>query len=159
VSDDIGWISDPTGLSRVNVYSSIDSREEVVKAPLIAQNSMVPQANYSFRMRYRNNQLRVWFTPEDLKRSKVYPLAEAPMPKDKWIAPEAEALMAPPLPFPIEEMAAALFSGVVQEPPIPNPEMGGGQIVLIAENNNKVQRPPQSLDRMHACLQKQVAFN
>jgi hypothetical protein len=81
------------------------------------------------------------------------------MPKDKWIAQEAEVLIAPPLPFSIEEAAAARFSGVVQEPPTPNPEIEGCQIVLIAQNNSKVQRPPQYLDRMHASLQKQVAFN
>jgi hypothetical protein len=40
-----------------------------------------------------------------------------------------------------------------------NPGIPGGHIALTATNNNGVQTPPNSLDMMHACLRKQVAFN
>jgi hypothetical protein len=40
-----------------------------------------------------------------------------------------------------------------------DPEVQGGRIALIASNNNIVQRPPNSLDRMHASFSKQVAYN
>jgi hypothetical protein len=55
--------------------------------------------------------------------------------------------------------SCGLFQGTVQEAPIPNPEIEGGHIVLIAQNNNQVQRPSQVLDRMHASYMKQAAFN
>jgi hypothetical protein len=58
------------------------------------------------------------------------------------------------LPLGLEELP-----GTIQEVLIPHPEIDGGQIVLIARNNNAVQRPPQNLDRMHASLSKQIAFN
>jgi hypothetical protein len=40
-----------------------------------------------------------------------------------------------------------------------DPEVQGGRTALIASNNNIVQRPPNSLDRMHASYSKQVAYN
>jgi hypothetical protein len=51
------------------------------------------------------------------------------------------------------------FSGVAQGVRDLNPEIPGGYIALVATNNNGVQTPPNSLERIHACLQKQVAFN
>jgi hypothetical protein len=42
----------------------------------------------------------------------------------------------------------------------PDPEVVGGQIALIvAKDNNPVQVPPFNPDRMHASLQKQIAFD
>jgi hypothetical protein len=41
----------------------------------------------------------------------------------------------------------------------PDPEVQGGKIALVASNNNIVQKPPNSLDRMHASLPKQMAYN
>jgi hypothetical protein len=42
----------------------------------------------------------------------------------------------------------------------PGPEVQGGKIALIVDkNNNFVQQPPHCLDRMHASLPKQVAYN
>jgi hypothetical protein len=111
-------------------------------------------------MKYRNNLLRVWFTKEALRGPSGHPLAEAAISKDKWIAPEAELIIHPPVNSEeIPEVAQVLLSGVVQEEPIPNPEIKGGQIVLITQNNNIVQRPPQTLDTMHASLLKQIAYN
>jgi hypothetical protein len=40
-----------------------------------------------------------------------------------------------------------------------DPEVQGGEIALVATNNNIVQKAPNSLDRMHAPLPKQVAYN
>jgi hypothetical protein len=41
----------------------------------------------------------------------------------------------------------------------PNPEIPGGSIALVAISNNMVQEPPNALGRMHACREKQTAFN
>jgi hypothetical protein len=41
----------------------------------------------------------------------------------------------------------------------PNPEIPEGSIALVATNNNKVQQPPNTLDRIHASREKQIAFN
>jgi hypothetical protein len=57
-----------------------------------------------------------------------------------------------------EQSAGILFGGRVQERYL-DPEVQGGKIALIATDNNKVQKPPNSLDRMHASLPKQVAYN
>jgi hypothetical protein len=113
-------------------------------SPWISQYFPEFEAQYSFRMRYRNNLLRVWFTKEDLQGPSGHPLAEAVIAKDKWFVPV---------------VAQVLLAGVVQEGPMPNPEIEGGQIVLIAQNNNIVQRPPQTLNTMHASLSKRIAFN
>jgi hypothetical protein len=65
--------------------------------------------------------------------------------KDKWFAPEAELAIYPPVnPEEVPDVAQVLLAGVVQEGPMPNPEIEGGQIVLIAQNNNTVQRPPET---------------
>jgi hypothetical protein len=59
----------------------------------------------------------------------------------------------------VEHSAQLPFSGVSQGVRIPNPDIAGGHIALIAQNNNPVQEPPFALDRMHASRQKQIAFN
>jgi hypothetical protein len=97
---------------------------------------------------------------KDLRGTSGHPFAEAAISKDKWIAPEEELVIHPPVdPKEVPEVAQVLLSGVVQEEPVPNPEIEGGQIVLIAQNNNTVQRPSQTLDTMHASRSKQNAFN
>jgi hypothetical protein len=40
-----------------------------------------------------------------------------------------------------------------------NHENGGGSIALVATNNTEVQAPPPYLGRMHASLEKEIAFN
>jgi hypothetical protein len=85
-------------------------------SPWIAQYFSECQANYSFKMGYLNNPLRVWFTKEDLKTSNVYPLAEVAVPKDKCIPSEAEVMIYPPLdPSVIIDTAQALLPGTIQE--------------------------------------------
>jgi hypothetical protein len=41
----------------------------------------------------------------------------------------------------------------------PNPEYPQGETPLVVLNNSPVSVPPNSLDRMHASLTKQIAFN
>jgi hypothetical protein len=48
-----------------------------------------------------------------------------------------------------ESRAALLFGGRKQET-CDDPEVQGSKISLIATKNNKVQKPPNSLDRVHA---------
>jgi hypothetical protein len=65
----------------------------------------------------------------------------------------------PPMP---DEQAidfARILLGGIQQERYPDPEVQGGRIARIASNNNKVKRPTNSLDRMHASLPKQVAYN
>jgi hypothetical protein len=57
-----------------------------------------------------------------------------------------------------DNYANFLFSGIAQGARKPNQEIPGGHTALIATNNNRVLTPPYSLERMHASLQKQVAF-
>jgi hypothetical protein len=67
-------------------------------------------------------------------------LAEAPVPKDLWISPEAEVVSYQPVPNELSEHHAnLLFSGVAQGIRAPNPEIPGGHIALIAANASCVQ--------------------
>jgi hypothetical protein len=59
----------------------------------------------------------------------------------------------------LEDHAALLFSGIAQGVRAPNPEIPGGYVALVAANNKEVQKPLDALDRMQACMQRQVAFN
>jgi hypothetical protein len=55
--------------------------------------------------------------------------------------------------------ALLLFVRPIQER-YDDPEVQGGTIALIVDKtNNLVQQPPNSLDRMHASLPKQAAYN
>jgi hypothetical protein len=85
---------------------------------------------------------------------------EVPIVKDRWIAEEAEMITYPPM---TDEIAASsVQTSFVRDlqSRYPGPEVAGGHISLVvAKNNNPVQEPPFSLDRMHASLQKQISFN
>jgi hypothetical protein len=115
---------------------------------------------YSYKMRYQGNALEVWYTPTaHLVGGLDTPLAEDPIPKDKWITEEVIALSYPSMRDQFAQQSAEiLFGGRLQER-YPDPEVHGGKIALIASNNNRVQKPPNSLDRMHASLPKQVSYN
>jgi hypothetical protein len=128
--------------------------------PMIAQYFQGANIDYVFRMRYQANKLRMRFARRDQTIADMVPLPEAPVPKDRWISPGADVISHPPFPNEVSEShAGLLFSGVAQGIRAPNPEIPGGHIALIATNNNGVQAPPNSRDRMHACLQNPVAFN
>jgi hypothetical protein len=105
------------------------------------------------------------------------PLAEQPIVKDKWfhqerfphpkIPGEKILLETTVLTYPtiedhyVRSSARILFGGskANSQERYPDPEVQGGHIALIAPNNNKVHRTPNSLDRIHASLPKQVAYN
>jgi hypothetical protein len=116
--------------------------------------------DYSYKMRCQGNAFKVWYTPTaHFVGGLDEPLAEAPIPKDKWFTDDVIALSYPPVPDQFAEQSAGiLFGGRLQER-YPDPEVQGGKIALIASNNNIVQKPPNSLDRMHASLPKQVSYN
>jgi hypothetical protein len=64
-------------------------------SPQIAwQCQVAGVTNFQYRMRYVGNGLKVWFAPADYTDWK--PLAESPLPRDKWVANEAFALSYPP---------------------------------------------------------------
>jgi hypothetical protein len=129
-------------------------------APLIAQFFQDVSIDYVLRMSYQGNTLRLWFGRRDQEQAGLTHLAEAPTPKDVWISPDDQVVSAPPTPNEFcENHASLLFSGVAQGVPASNPEIPDDHIALIATNNHRVQTPSNSLERMHACLQNQVAFN
>jgi hypothetical protein len=73
--------------------------------------------------------LRVWFAKEEDAVAGIRPLAEAPVPKDRWISPDAEVVSYPPMPNEVvEHSAQILFSGVSQGARVPHPEIPGGYI-------------------------------
>jgi hypothetical protein len=58
----------------------------------------------------------------------------------------------------VQSSTALLFGGSVQERH-DDPEVQVRKIALIAKTNNKVQKPPNSLNRMHATRGKHAAYN
>jgi hypothetical protein len=134
--------------------------ELTAMSPMTAQYFQDMGIEYSIRMRYQGNVLRIWFAPRAQTQIGLVPLAEEAIPKERWISPEAEVITYPPVPDDVAgNYANVLFSGLAQGTRDSNPEIPGGHTALIATNNNRVQTPPNSLERMHARLQKQVAFN
>jgi hypothetical protein len=87
------------------------------------------------------------------------PFAEVPVAKDKWASNEAVVLTYPPMPDEFADSSAALLFGGQTQEMYDDPEVQGGKISFIASNNKTVQKPPNSLDRMHPSLPKQVAYN
>jgi hypothetical protein len=88
------------------------------------------------------------------------PLAETPVSKDKWVSSQAAFLTYPPMPDEFADSSAQLLFGGTNQVKYDDPEIQGGNIALIVEKaSTLVQQPPNSLDRMHASLPKQVAYN
>jgi hypothetical protein len=129
-------------------------------SPQIAAECDKPERDFSYGMRYEGNALKVWFIPTANMTSGLdKPLAETPVPTDKWVSTEAIVLTYPPMPDQYAQHSAQiLFGGQTQER-YDDPDVQGGKIALITSNNNRVQKPPNSLDRMHASLPKQIAYN
>jgi hypothetical protein len=116
---------------------------------------------FAFRMKYQGNELRIWFVREGYRKG-LRPLAEQTFPKDRWIGPgefevvtfsSMEKAAAP-------QYAEAPFGGNITEGDfVPNPEIPGGNIALIEQNNNRAQKPLETLVQMHAHRETQVAVN
>jgi hypothetical protein len=116
--------------------------------------------DFSYRMRYQGNALKVWFTPTaSMTGGLDKPLAEAPVPKDKWVSTEAVVLTYPPMPDQYAQKSAELLFGGRSQERYDDPEVQGGRIALIALFHNIVEKPPDCLHRMHASLPKQVAYS
>jgi hypothetical protein len=99
------------------------------------------------------NANRAWFARRDQATAVVTLLAEAPVPKDRWISPDAEFVIYPPiLNEESEDHTDRPSSGFAQGVGTPNPEIPGGYIALVATNNNRLREQPNSLDGMHAYL-------
>jgi hypothetical protein len=117
-------------------------------------------SDFSYKMTYQGNVLKVWYTPRDFIRAGLnIPLAEKPTPKDKWFNGKVTVLTYPPMPDDLSVHFARILLGGTQQERYDDPEVQGGRIALIASDHNKVQRPSSSLDHMHASLPKQVAYN
>jgi hypothetical protein len=116
--------------------------------------------DFSYSMRCQGNALKVWFVPRAHYEGGITKsLAEQPISKDKSFTNDMIAYSQPTMSDDIAVYhASILFGGRIQER-YPDPEVQGRKIALVAVNNNIVQKPPNSLDRMHASLRKQVAYS
>jgi hypothetical protein len=119
--------------------------------------------NFSYKVRYLFNKVRVWFVPNgSLEAGFSRSLAEEPCPKDKWISPSGlMAYSIPPIPdHDIGNLPTLLFGpGAHKQDRYDDPEVQGGKIALIAVKQARVQKPPNFLDRMQSTFLKQVAYN
>jgi hypothetical protein len=108
-----------------------------------------------------SNTLRVWITPKAFWKSGIRPLVEASVPRDRWTNIEgAEVVSYPLIPNDLAENSAnLLFSGDLQGVRSADPEIPGGFIALVATNDNEMQKPPHSLERIHASVEKQISFS
>jgi hypothetical protein len=117
--------------------------------------------DFGVEIRYLRNVLRVWFVP--LFESKPVikrPLAEEPIPKDKWLTPsDLMAFSTPPVDQVQDEVAILFGPECTLHERYPDPEVQGGKIALIALKRMRAQKPPNDLDRMQSVLQKQIAYN
>jgi hypothetical protein len=117
--------------------------------------------DFRIETRYLFNTVRVWSCPLGVFGNRVKrPLAEDPIPKDKWYSPLG--LMAYTYP-PIDEVhdePTILFGpdSSLQERH-DDEEVQGGKIALIAVKHIRAEKPTNGLDRMQSTFVKQVAYN
>jgi hypothetical protein len=129
-------------------------------SPQVAAACDTLGTDFSYKMRYQGNALKVRFTPTaNTGAGLEKPLADLPIPKGKWVSKDVVVLTYPPMPDRHAIQSAQILLGGRQQERYDDPEVQGGRIALVASNNNKVQKPPNSLDRMHASLPKQVAYS
>jgi hypothetical protein len=127
----------------------------------VAQSLATFGDDFGVSVRYLHNSLRVWFAPNGSIRSRGNrSLAEESRPKDKWYSTaDIMAFTFPTRPDDqIREEPTILFApeSRLQER-YDDPKVQGGKIALIAFMQNKVQKPPTCLDRMHSAFLKQVS--
>jgi hypothetical protein len=119
--------------------------------------------DFSFRMRYVFNKIRIWYVPNrSLEGGFTRSLGEEPCPKDKWFSPtDLMAVSTPPIEdSEIGNLPTLLFGpGALSQDRYVDPEVQGGKIALIAFKQMRVQKPPNFLDRMQSTFLKQVAYN
>jgi hypothetical protein len=116
--------------------------------------------DFGVQMRYLYNSLRVWFVPLVSFQAGVRrPLAEEPIPKDKWYSPSDLMAFTSPVAQVREEPSIIFGPGSFLQELYPDPEVQGGKIVLIAFKHLRAQKPPNGLDRLQSTFQKQVAYN
>jgi hypothetical protein len=67
-------------------------------SPQVAISCSKLGTDYVYKMRYQGNVLKVWYTPGELERAGLdKPLAEKPIPKDKWSDGSVTVLSYPPM--------------------------------------------------------------
>jgi hypothetical protein len=110
--------------------------------------------------RYLYNNLRVWFCPTVAFNAVKIPLAENPIPKDKWYSwTDLMAFTYPPVPEVHEEPTILFGPGCFLQERYADEEVQGGKIALIAVKQNRAQKPPNGLDRTQSTFLKQIAYN
>jgi hypothetical protein len=132
-------------------------------SPGVGQRLEMLGEDFGARVRHLYNGLRVWFAPNDSIAGGLNgSLAEDPCPKDKWYSwTDIMAFTYPTLPdCQVKEEPTILFGkGSRLQERYDDAEVQGGKIALIAFKRNKVQKPPNCLDRMHSTFLKQVSYN
>jgi hypothetical protein len=97
--------------------------------------------NFGVKMKYGFNKIRTWYVPSVVQAAGfTRPLAEEPIPKDKWYSPsDLMAFSVPPLPDEeIGNLLIHLFGpGARLQDRYVDPEVQGGRIALIAIKQNE----------------------
>jgi hypothetical protein len=117
-------------------------------------------ASYRIETRYLYNNLRVWFCPTVAYNIVKRPLAENPIPKDKWYSwTDLMAFTYPPVSEVHEEPSILFGSECFLQERYDDEEVQGGKIALIASKQMRAQKPSNGLNRMQSTFLKQVAYN
>jgi hypothetical protein len=83
-----------------NYLANLDAmwREKLSQiAPMLRLGPKGQEIEYVMKMRYIANSLRIWPTPKAGWDLGIRPLAEAAIPKDRWLAGKIDAVTIPPV--------------------------------------------------------------
>jgi hypothetical protein len=90
--------------------------------------------DFSYKMKYQNNVLKVWYNPNDFIRTGVTtPLAEKPVPKDTWTNGAITVLSCPPMSHDVAVDFGRILLGGDMQDRFDNQEVQGGRIALIED--------------------------
>jgi hypothetical protein len=107
------------------------------QSPYVASQLLTVGEDFSVKMRYLFNGLRLWFVPNvSLAAGINRSLAEDPCPKDKWYSPtDLMAFSFPPIPDDqVKELPLSMFGpGSELQERYADPEVQGGRIALSAK--------------------------
>jgi hypothetical protein len=112
------------------------------------------------RMNLLDSELMVWIAREILARAGLKPIAEAGVPKDRYIAPgglEARVLR-PVADREAEREDMAVFGPGLAEGMTRNVEKPGGSLILVTRAERVEAREPE-LERLMGSLRKQRRYN
>jgi hypothetical protein len=158
-----GGLSDDDPLTYHRVFKELWMERLRGISEGVAQSLASLGDDFGVSIRYLFNSLRVWFAPiGSIQARGNRSLAEEACPKDNWYSTsDIMAFTFPTMPDEqVREEPKILFGpGSRLQERYDDPGVQGGKIALIAFKQNKVQKPPNCLDRMHSTSLKQVSYN